>query len=182
MTRKVPSHSCLTEHEASRSYQPSSTGIAAYYQAEQSGGLAVCPPLPRVPSTHHLHGLVHHARWRLAEAHGLHHGLDARTAAQHARQAAHGLHLLTHLRVHGVLHVINKMSYFCKRNENHTNSKSVSISNSYPYYCDMLNYSAFWVDSRGTGLYNSSMKCLMNLMWCRVNIGGANVIAHLIVR
>ena len=56
MTRKVPSHSCLTEHEASRSYQPSSTGIAAYYQAEQSGGLAVCPPLPRVPSTHHLHG------------------------------------------------------------------------------------------------------------------------------
>ena len=31
-TRKVPNHTCLTEHEASRSYQPSTTGIAAYYQ------------------------------------------------------------------------------------------------------------------------------------------------------
>ena len=39
------------EHEASRSYQPSNTGIAAYYQAD---GLAL--RLPRVPSTHHLHG------------------------------------------------------------------------------------------------------------------------------
>ncbi len=56
MTRKVPSHHCVAEHDVSRSYQPSTTGIAAYYQAEQAGGLAVCPPLPRVPSSHHLHG------------------------------------------------------------------------------------------------------------------------------
>lgn len=56
MTRKVPSHHCVAEHDVSRSYQPSATGIAAYYQAEQAGGLAVCPPLPRVPSSHHLHG------------------------------------------------------------------------------------------------------------------------------
>ena len=41
----------MLEHEASRSYQPSNTGIAAYYQAD---GLAL--RLPRVPSTHHLHG------------------------------------------------------------------------------------------------------------------------------
>ena len=41
----------MSEHEASRSYQPSNTGIAAYYQAD---GLAL--RLPRVPSTHHLHG------------------------------------------------------------------------------------------------------------------------------
>ena len=50
-TRKVPKHQCVLEHEASRSYQPSNTGIAAYYQAD---GLAL--RLPRVPSTHHLHG------------------------------------------------------------------------------------------------------------------------------
>ena len=50
-TRKIPKHQCVSEHEASRSYQPSNTGIAAYYQAD---GLAL--RLPRVPSTHHLHG------------------------------------------------------------------------------------------------------------------------------
>ena len=50
-TRKIPKHQCIMEHEASRSYQPSNTGIAAYYQAD---GLAL--RLPRVPSTHHLHG------------------------------------------------------------------------------------------------------------------------------
>ena len=50
-TRKIPKHQCVLEHEASRSYQPSNTGIAAYYQAD---GLAL--RLPRVPSTHHLHG------------------------------------------------------------------------------------------------------------------------------
>ena len=50
-TRKVPKHQIVLEHEASRSYQPSNTGIAAYYQAD---GLAL--RLPRVPSTHHLHG------------------------------------------------------------------------------------------------------------------------------
>jgi len=55
ITRKVPIHQCVTEHDVSRSYQPSSTGVAAYYQAE-AGGLAVCPPFPRVPSSHHLHG------------------------------------------------------------------------------------------------------------------------------
>ena len=57
MVHKVPIHQIVAEHDLSRSYQPSMTGIAAYYQAEQSGGLAVCPPpLPRVPSNHHLHG------------------------------------------------------------------------------------------------------------------------------
>lgn len=57
MVHKVPIHQIVAEHDISRSYQPSMTGIAAYYQAEQSGGLAVCPPpLPRVPSSHHLHG------------------------------------------------------------------------------------------------------------------------------
>ena len=57
MTRKPPSHAIVSEREVSRSYQPSTTGIAAYYAAEQTGGLAVCPPpLPRVPSSHHLHG------------------------------------------------------------------------------------------------------------------------------
>ncbi|TRY68543.1 hypothetical protein TCAL_07253 [Tigriopus californicus] len=57
MIHKVPIHQIVAEHDISRSYQPSMTGIAAYYQAEQSGGLAVCPPpLPRVPSSHHLHG------------------------------------------------------------------------------------------------------------------------------
>ena len=50
-TPKIPKHHCVSEHEASRSYQPSNTGIAAYYQAD---GLAL--RLPRVPSTHHLHG------------------------------------------------------------------------------------------------------------------------------
>ena len=57
MTRQVPIHPIVTDHDMSRSYQPSTTGIAAYYQAEQTGGLAVCPPpLPRPPSSHHLHG------------------------------------------------------------------------------------------------------------------------------
>ena len=57
MTRKVPMHQIVTEHELSRSYQPSMTGIAAYYQAEQTGGLAVCPPpFPRETANHHVHG------------------------------------------------------------------------------------------------------------------------------
>ena len=58
MTRKaLRDHGIVGEREVSRSYQPSTTGIAAYYAAEQTGGLAVCPPpLPRVPSSHHLHG------------------------------------------------------------------------------------------------------------------------------
>jgi hypothetical protein len=57
MTRRVPVHQIVSEHELSRSYQPSNTGIAAYYQAEQTGGLAVCPPpLHRVNSNHHVHG------------------------------------------------------------------------------------------------------------------------------
>ncbi len=32
MTRQLPMHPLVGEHEQSRSYQPSSTGIAAYYQ------------------------------------------------------------------------------------------------------------------------------------------------------
>jgi len=59
LTRQLPLHSALADREQSRSYQPSATGIAAYYlqQAEQTGGLAVCPPpMPRVPSLHRLHG------------------------------------------------------------------------------------------------------------------------------
>lgn len=56
-TRRVPVHQIVSEHDISRSYQPSMTGIAAYYQAEQTGGLAVCPPpLPRDSSNHHIHG------------------------------------------------------------------------------------------------------------------------------
>ncbi|QQP53245.1 Uncharacterized protein FKW44_005655, partial [Caligus rogercresseyi] len=34
------------EHEVSRSYQPSTTGIAAYYQAEQTGGWLFAPLCP----------------------------------------------------------------------------------------------------------------------------------------
>ena len=57
MTRRVPVHQIISEHDQSRSYQPSNTGIAAYYQAEQTAGLAVCPPpLHRVNSSHHVHG------------------------------------------------------------------------------------------------------------------------------
>ena len=57
MTRRVPVHQIISEHDQSRSYQPSNTGIAAYYQAEQTAGLAVCPPpLHRVNSNHHVHG------------------------------------------------------------------------------------------------------------------------------
>ena len=32
MTRQLPVHPVVPEHELSRSYQPSTTGIAAYYQ------------------------------------------------------------------------------------------------------------------------------------------------------